>query len=215
MNNSEVLGIIDQKLDSINVGDYLEAYTFKNGYSIKKQTDVKYEFKNMDSGKTYILTKEDLISHLNKETITNVDSYSPGYKNLWSFPGEHIRAEYRSDFHKIPLVDTIIPDDVCALCQETLNKGFLCKITNSGCIHEFHCRCLNKYVRYFRQNGNGYLFKCPICRKEAYGIRHIRHVTRPNDVIQLSRKSGFGKNKLYKLQRDLKILNELRLTWKG
>ena len=31
MNNSEVLGIIDQKLDSINVGDYLEAYTFKNG----------------------------------------------------------------------------------------------------------------------------------------------------------------------------------------
>ena len=204
MNNSEVLGIIDQKLDSINVGHYLEVYTFKNGYSIKKQTNGKYEFMNMDNGKKYILTKQDLISHLNKETIKTVDSF-PGYKNLWSLPGEHIRAEYRSDIHKIPLVDSDIPDDVCALCQETLNKGFLCKLMNPDCIHEFHCRCLNKYVRYFRQNGNGYLFKCPICRKEAYGIRHVRHT--------LSRKSGFGKHKLYKLQQDLrKILKELRLT---
>jgi len=207
MNNSEVLRIIDQKLDSINIGHYLEVYTFKNGYSIKK-TNGKYEFKNMDSGNIQLLNKQDLISKLNEETIKTVDSY-PGYKNLWSLPGEHIRAEYRSDIHKRTLVDSDIPDDICALCQETLNKGFLCKLMNPDCIHEFHCRCLNKYVRYFRQNGNGYLFKCPICRKEAYAIRHIRHVT------QLSRKPGFGKNKLtlYILQRDLhKILKELRLS---
>jgi len=35
MNNSEVLRIIDQKLDSINIGHYLEVYTLD--IALKKQ----------------------------------------------------------------------------------------------------------------------------------------------------------------------------------